>query len=129
MTTLEEKSKAVSTNAYCRYSKFHVGAAIKTKSGKIFTGCNVENVSFGLTMCAERNAIGAMITAGESDPQEVVIYTPTDTPTLPCGACRQVLNEFNGKMKITSICDGKEVFNGTLDELLPHAFPVDALTD
>lgn len=129
MTPLEENAKAVSTRAYCRYSKFPVGAAIKTKSGKTFTGCNVENVSFGLTMCAERNAIAAMVAAGESDPTAVAIYTPTDTPTLPCGACRQVLNEFNGKMKVTSICNGKKIFEGTLDELLPHAFPVDALSD
>src|SRR5690606_17603175 len=110
-----------------RYSQFRVGAALVTKTGKVFTGCNVENVSFGLTMCAERNAIGAMIAAGEKDPVAVVIYTPTDRPTLPCGACRQVLNEFNASMKVKSVCKNGQVYEGTLDELLPHAFPVDAL--
>ncbi|HAF02174.1 MAG TPA: cytidine deaminase, partial [Spartobacteria bacterium] len=81
--------------AYAPYSKFSVGCALLTKSGKIFTGCNVENISLGLTICAERAAVAAAIAEGEKDFVAIAVVTDSDAPALPCGACRQVLAEFN----------------------------------
>ena len=82
--------------AYAPYSNFQVGAAVRTEDGRLFTGCNVENTSYGLTVCAERNAIGAAV-AGGMKPREldlIVVVADTDDPVSPCGACRQVLVEF-----------------------------------
>src|ERR1041384_1824474 len=94
-------------NAYSPYSRFRVGAALLTRSGKIFTGCNVENISLGLTICAERNAVGAAIASGEKDFLAIAIVADFDEPVLPCGACRQVLAEFNPKIEIiTSTIEG-----------------------
>ena len=105
--------------AYAPYSKFQVGACLRTASGKIFTGCNVENLSFGLTICAERNAIGAMIAAGETEVSEVVVVADTDQPISPCGACRQVLAEF-GNPTIHMVCKTGQL-TASLAELLPRA--------
>src|SRR5438270_12284084 len=80
-------------NAYCRYSKFRVGSAVLTSGGEIFAGCNVENASYGLTMCAERNAIFQAVAKGHRVITAAVIVTPKREVT-PCGACRQVMNEF-----------------------------------
>ena len=121
MTTeqLIEAAWSVRNRAYAPYSKFHVGAAILTKSGKLFTGCNVENLSFGLTMCAERVAIGSMIAAGESEIERVVVVADTDQPISPCGACRQVMSEF-GDFLVLLVCrHGQESFQ--LSQLLPRA--------
>jgi cytidine deaminase len=121
MTTAQllEAAWAVRNRAYAPYSKFHVGAAVLTKSGKLFVGCNVENLSFGLTNCAERVAIGSMIAAGESEIERVVVVADTDKPISPCGACRQVMAEF-GDFPILLACHhGQESFQ--LSELLPRA--------
>lgn len=118
---LIDKAKAVSQNAYVPYSGFKVGAALKTVSGKIFTGCNVENSSYGLTNCAERTAVFKAISEGEKDFSEIVIYVDSEILFTPCGACRQVLSEFNGAMKVV-IVSGAEVLETTVDELLPHGF-------
>src|SRR5689334_4241510 len=91
---LIEKAKAASKNAYCPYSKFHVGAAVLTEEGDMFSGCNVENASYGLTICAERNAIFQMAAQAKRKLRALVVYTPTTKPAAPCGACRQVINEF-----------------------------------
>jgi cytidine deaminase len=99
-----------------------VGAAVLTRSGKIFPGCNVENASYGLCNCAERTAIFTAIAAGEREISAVVIYTETETATTPCGACRQVLNEFGTDALIISVCDGDRRIDTTLAELLPQAF-------
>jgi len=104
--------------AYSPYSKFSVGAAIRTKDGKIFTGCNVENVSFGLTVCAERIALFKAISEGYSEFDSIGISTSSDTPTFPCGACRQVLAEF-GDIEIYLDNDDKTYH---LFDLLPHSF-------
>lgn len=80
--------------AYAPYSKFHVGAALETEDGTVFTGCNVENASYGLTICAERNAIFAMVAAGQSKIVQIAVVAGGDTSPYPCGACRQVINEF-----------------------------------
>lgn len=122
MKTLITAAKRVAGNAYAPYSQFHVGAAIRTVTGKTYTGCNVENASYGLTCCAERNAIGQMVAHGEHEITNIVIYTPTTKATAPCGACRQVLYEFNPYTRILCVCDSEHQIDTTIEELLPHAF-------
>jgi cytidine deaminase len=122
LADLSERAKAASARAYCPYSKFRVGAALVTRSGTVFAGCNVENASYGLTICAERNAVFQMVAAGELAFDTIVIYTPTPTPTAPCGACRQVLNEFNPDAEVVSVCDGPDTIRSMVRELLPSAF-------
>jgi cytidine deaminase len=122
LSTLVAEAIAASGRAYCPYSKFRVGAAVLTDSGAIVSGCNVENASYGLTICAERNAVFQAIARGASAIRAVVIYTPTDTPTAPCGACRQVLNEFGPDCEVLCVCDGSETIQARLDSLLPSAF-------
>src|SRR5215467_2163903 len=110
--------------AYAPYSNFFVGAALLTERGNIFTGCNVENASYGLTICAERNAVFQAVarSTGPLRIKAVVIYTPTDRPTAPCGACRQVLNEFGPDAEVLCVCDGPDTISTTLARLLPDAF-------
>jgi cytidine deaminase len=110
--------------AYCPYSRFRVGAAVLTDRGEIFSGCNVENASYGLTICAERNAIFQAVARSQAPVviRAVVVFTPTDLPTAPCGACRQVINEFGPEAFVLSVCDGEEVIEIRLSELLPRAF-------
>lgn len=91
-------------------------------SGKIYSGCNVENASYGLCNCAERTAIFSAVAAGERVVEAVAVYTPTKTPTAPCGACRQVINEFGPTALVISVCDGQGRIETTLDALLPGAF-------
>lgn len=119
---LIEAAKAVSERAYCPYSKFPVGAAILSDDGDIIAGCNVENASYGLTICAERNATFAAVARGKRRIVAVAVYTPTETPTAPCGACRQVLNEFGPEAEVFSACRGTEVLHTTVAQLLPDAF-------
>lgn len=111
--------------AYAPYSEYFVGAAgvFKNEVGElgIFTGCNVENASYGLTNCAERTAIFKAVSAGFIYLLEMYIYTPTETTGAPCGACRQVMNEFGPKALIVDACE-TEVKETTLDKLLPDAF-------
>ena len=116
------RAKQVSEKAYCPYSKFRVGAVVLTEDNQIFEGCNVENASYGLTICAERNAIFQMVAKAKAKIVAVVIYTPTPTPAAPCGACRQVINEFGPDALVVSTCDGKEKLRKKLVELLPDAF-------
>jgi cytidine deaminase len=117
-------ARNAAANAYCPYSRFHVGAAVLTGRGEIFAGCNVENASYGLTICAERNAIFQAVTQGEGPLviRVVVVFTPTSEPTAPCGACRQVINEFGPDAEVFSVCDGPLVVTRHLSELLPGAF-------
>ncbi len=119
---LEKAAREAAKKSYSPYSLFPVGAAILTESGKVFTGTNVENASYGLCNCAERTAIFSAVAAGERVLSCVVVYTPTRQPTSPCGACRQVINEFGPKIPVVSICDGEERLATTLDALLPKAF-------
>lgn len=125
---LERAARAAAKRAYAPYSKFRVGAAILGASGKIHSGCNVENASYGLTSCAERNAIFAAVAAGERAIQAVAIYTPTADPTAPCGACRQVIREFGPGALVISVCDGKGRKETTLGQLLPGSFGPEDLT-
>ncbi len=119
---LIDKATDASKKAYCPYSKFRVGAAVLTNTGDIFSGCNVENASYGLSICAERNAIFQMVARGEHQIQAIVIYTPAQDPAAPCGACRQVINEFGPDARVVSVCDGPERIETTLSKLLPKAF-------
>jgi cytidine deaminase len=119
---LEKAARTAARASYSPYSKFSVGAAILAGSGKIYTGCNVENASFGLCNCAERTAIFTAAAAGERVVQAVVVYTPTPTATSPCGACRQVINELGPSAIVISICDSNERLETAIDFLLPHAF-------
>ncbi len=115
-------AREASTRAYCPYSKFPVGAALLTSEGEIVSGCNIENASYGLTMCAERTAVFRAIAQGRRGIKAIVIYTPTSSPTTPCGACRQVLSEFAPEAEVVCICDGRDEIRMTLRELLPTAF-------
>jgi cytidine deaminase len=119
---LIESAKAASRHAYCPYSQFRVGAAVLGGSGKLYAGCNIENASYGMTICAERSALARAVTDGETKIDAVVVYTPTAMPTAPCGACRQALNEFGPEMECICVCDGNNVAHATLKELLPAAF-------
>ena len=119
---LEKSARASAARAYAPYSKFNVGAAVVAGSGKIYTGCNVENASYGLCNCAERTAIFSAVAAGEKSIRCVVVYTPTKHPTPPCGACRQVINEFGPTATVISTCDSEQQIETTLDALLPAAF-------
>jgi cytidine deaminase len=105
--------------AYAPYSHFAVGAAVLTKTGKLFSGCNVENASLGLTICAERSAVAAAVAAGCRDLAAVAVVTDSNKPALPCGACRQVLAEFNPDVKIVTATLGGAYEEYTLLELLP----------
>ena len=107
--------------AYAPYSKFLVGAAVLAKSGKIYTGCNIENASYGLTVCAERNALFSAVGAGEREFTALCVVGDTEEPISPCGACRQVMAEFKVPRIILANLKG-DVKEYTLEELLPYGF-------
>jgi len=127
LTSLIQKAKDACFNAYAPYSDFKVGCTIVSKMGNIYSGCNVENVSLGLTICAERVAIFNGIS--EEGPKfkisQVVIFTPTKKPITPCGACRQVLKEFGDNFEVMSICEGNDKMRFTIDQLLPNSPDID----
>jgi cytidine deaminase len=119
---LIHKARSAREHAYAPYSKFKVGAALLAKSGKVYTGANVENATFGLTVCAERVAVFNAVNKGEKNFVKIAVVVDKDEPVTPCGACRQVLSEFASDLKI--ICanlDGK-IQRYTLKELFPEAF-------
>lgn len=118
---LTRMAKEASRNAYSPFSGFKVGAALLTKSGKVFSGCNVENSSYGLSNCAERTAVFKAVSEGETEFSEIVIYADSDKIFSPCGACRQVLSEFSSDLKIT-ILSNKETIETSINELLPLKF-------
>jgi cytidine deaminase len=114
-------------NAHAPYSRFRVGACVRTASGRLHAGTNVENVSYGLTLCAESAAIAAMVTAGDREIVEVVIVTEGAELCPPCGRCRQQLAEFAGATVRVHLCGPEGVrLSSTLGELLPLAFGPDA---
>jgi len=119
---LEVAAEAVSRNAYEPHSGLHVGAALRGRGGRVYRGCNVENASLGLTICAERAALFHAIAEGEREFDGLVIYTPDREPLSPCGACRQVLIELAPDLHIISIGRGGKRAEFELRELLPHAF-------
>ncbi len=109
-------------NAYAPYSGFRVGAALLSKSGRVYTGSNVENKSYGLTVCAERSAVSAAVSAGDRSFDTIVVSTTASPPASPCGACRQVLREFSGNMKVILVNESGEKKTLTIAELLPEPF-------
>ncbi len=127
IASLAAAAKAASAKAYAPYSRFPVGAAVLTESGEVFSGCNVENASFGLTNCAERSAVFAAVAAGHRKLRACAIYVPGEKVAAPCGACRQVLREFGAAMEIFSTCGGGEELRTTLDALLPNSFGPESL--
>ena len=119
---LLEAAKTAHQNAYAPYSGFHVGAALRSSSGHIYAGANVENASYGLGRCAEQSAVQALATAGERTFSEVVVYTTAEEPASPCGACRQVLFEFAADATVYLVNDRGVVRQWTVGELLPGGF-------
>ena len=128
-THLIEAARDASSRAYAPYSNFRVGAALLTANGEIHVGCNVENASYGLSMCAERAAVFAMLAnALDEDDRKVssvAIVSPDAAPCLPCGACRQVLREFGCEEVLVEERSGVRRY--PFEELLPHAFGPEAL--
>lgn len=118
---LIEIAKEVREQAYAPYSNFKVGAVLVTKNGKVFTGVNVENASYGLTNCAERTAIFKAVSEGERDFDTLVVIADTDKPVAPCGACRQVMAEF-GNFKVILANTKGDWVETTVQELLPYRF-------
>ncbi|MEO5800196.1 MAG: cytidine deaminase [Gemmatimonadales bacterium] len=126
MTDLRTAAEAARARAYAPYSGFHVGAALETEEGTIVTGCNVENASFGLTICAERSAVVAAVTAGHRRFVRLALVSDAPDPIAPCGACRQVLAEFGLQLQIDSYA-GTQQTSWTMAELLPASFNRDVL--
>ena len=126
---LEAAAHAAREHAYAPYSHYHVGAALVTRSGRVFAGCNVENASYGLAICAERSAVAQMIAAGETEPVACVVVTGGPEPGSPCGMCRQTLAEFAMDMpvRLTSADAPGAARTTTLAALLPDAFRSDKL--
>jgi cytidine deaminase len=122
LETLMDRARDASTRAYAPYSGFRVGAAILTEGDEVHAGCNVENASYGLAICAERNAAAAMALAdpGDREIRSVAISSPDASPCFPCGACRQVLREFGCKEIVVE--NGSGLRRYPFEEILPHAF-------
>ena len=126
-----ESAKEASKKAYCPYSKFAVGACVLCENGNTYTGCNVENSSYGLSLCAERNAISSKIASGDdSDIVKIAIYSPQEKKCFPCGACRQWMKEFQVKGKDILIVlegDNNEICTFSINELLPYSFDMNVI--
>jgi len=118
---LRESARGALASAYAPYSDFRVGAALECADGSVFTGANIENSSFGLTICAERTALAAAVSAGHRAFVRIAIATETGDAVAPCGACRQVLAEFAPTLEVVSVSDDEEN-TWSLAELLPAPF-------
>lgn len=118
---LIDEAKKAAENAYCPYSGYAVGAAALTADGKIYPGCNIENASYSLTLCAERVAIAKAASDGAKKITAICVYSAGGKMPYPCGACRQFLAEFSDDPYVLTT-DGKEVAEHKLSELLPHTF-------
>ena len=126
MSALREAAEAARERAYAPYSGFRVGAALETAEGLIVTGCNIENASYGLTICAERSAVAAAVSAGHRAFRRIALVSDAADPVAPCGACRQVLLEFGPSMVVESHA-GDRTVTWTVAELLPAGFSGDVL--
>ena len=126
---LIEAALSVRHNAYAPYSKFKVGAALVSKNGDLFTGCNVENSSYGLAICAERHAVGAMVAAGIREFDKIVVAA--SPLASPCGACRQFIIEFGDGIEVVAVDaeNPKSISRWNIKDLLPNHFHFDQIRD
>ena len=115
-------AEQASRNAYVPYSHFAVGAALECRDGTVFTGCNIENAAYGLTICAERTAIFKAISEGHRDFKRIVIAGKSEDYCVPCGSCRQVMQEFAPQMEVICLNGKGEAKHFALKELLPYGF-------
>lgn len=122
MDSLMRAAREAAERAYAPYSNFLVGAAILTEGGSVYAGCNVENASYGLSICAERNAATTMISAGSDDRRikSVAVFSPNAAPCFPCGACRQFLREFGCEEVVVEDASGLRRY--PFEEMLPNSF-------
>jgi len=124
-TSLRNVAEDARRNAYAPYSHFHVGAALRSSTGHVYGGANVENASFGVGICAERSALVAAVTAGERNFAELVLVSDATEPAAPCGVCRQALSEFAPALRIVSHGMNGQTAEWSLADLLPHQFKLD----
>jgi cytidine deaminase len=122
LESLRELASSVREHAYAPYSKYRVGAALRSVGGQLFSGCNVENASYGATLCAERAAVAAMVAAGEGRLDAIVIFTDEGPPGMPCGICRQTLLEFADPECLVIAVSPRETKRTTLGALVPEPF-------
>lgn len=124
LAELVSRARAVRERAYAPYSRFLVGAALRAENGEIFVGCNVENASYGATICAERSAILAMVAAGQRAITEIAVFTDADTLAMPCGLCRQVISEFQRDARLVVANPRQQRVLG-FAEIFPEPFVLD----
>ncbi len=124
---LRDAAFAAMENAYAPYSRFRVGSAVRTSTGEIISGCNVENAAYGEALCAERVAVAAAVARGMKEFEEIAIATEAGEPAPPCGSCRQTMSEFAPDLKITSYSKNGKQITWRLGDLLPEAFALNHL--
>jgi cytidine deaminase len=120
--SLIDEAKTARENAAARFSNFKVGAALRTRAGKVYRGCNVENATYGLTVCAERVALLSAIAAGERQFDAVAVVTQSDEPSTPCGPCRQLMWEYCGDIDVALANLNGQRVDYKLSTLFPHPF-------
>ncbi|MBB6098384.1 cytidine deaminase [Deinobacterium chartae] len=120
--TLLEAAQAAFKQAYAPFSRFRVGSALRSASGRVFFGANVENSSYGLTRCAEQSSVQTMVSSGEREFGQIVVYSESSPPASPCGACRQILFEFAPEAEVYCTNHLGEVIEGKVKDFLPHGF-------
>ena len=124
---LRDAAFAAMENAYAPYSRFRVGAALRTSTGAIVSGCNVENAAYGEALCAERVAVAAAVAQGMKEFEEIAIASESDDPSPPCGSCRQTMSEFAPDLRIVSYAKNGRQAVWRLSDLLPEAFALNHL--
>ena len=125
LAELRDAARAAREQAYAPYSGFQVGAAVLSSTGRRYLGCNVENASYGATLCAERAAVAAMVSAGDREIVAVAVFTDADPPAMPCGICRQVLFEL-GRDAVVVVASPRAERRTSLGVLLPNAFRLES---